>query len=632
VKAYASINSDGDKVVLTTAAMDDSFEEMVARCKEVPGARWHKGTKTWRYPLAVETCHGLRRSWGDELTVSPELGRWYVAENVGREQQVSRAAAGDEQLVRLPRVAPALAATLRPDQRVGVAWVAAGYRGGGLLCDQPGLGKTLETIGGILESADEPGQIIIVCPKLSVRRVWQREWKKWAPHVPVYAARGTRKMRQATIDKFAKDPTETKVLIVVSEMLRIIEELDPTDFEKKKMVFAGYQYPELFAGAWHWIVVDESHRMFGSLTVVKGNLAGKGLKHLGQLGAKSSTPPRKLAVTGTPFGRGGRIQGMFGTLHWMWPDEFTSFWRWAEGLFEIEIDKVYIKGGHGRTRETRKVGKLRQGTEGDFYGNLGPRILRRTKAEVLPNLPPKQFIEVKCELSGTQLRQYKMLSDEAEVATDNGIITANGVLAEITRAKQVANGCLGLLGEDGKVYFTGDSAKLDMLEELLEQRGIGGEAGGDLKVIIASQFNEFLKIVEHRLRTANIGYHIITGQTSDKKRDDAMEAFQNEGGHRVFLLNAKAGGVSVTLDAADEVHCLDELWNPEDQEQLEDRAHRASRMHQVRIYHYRAEGTIDDVIAEDVEGKRQAQHAVLDGRRGMEYARSLIRYRTPAAD
>lgn len=456
------------------------------------------------------------------------------------------------------------------------------------------------------------------------------------------------------MEQFATDPSELKVLITVAETLRIKEEAEEiivgcsearcaehhggpaehrsfwnvVELNTKKKKFAGYEYPWLFDEAWATVVVDESHKLFGSLTIAKGNLAGKGLKRLPV--ATDLDRVCKLAVTGTPFGKGGRLTGMFGTLTWMWPDEFTSYWRWAETYFEIETEKVFVRGGHGRTQDTRRVAGLRRGSEDDFLNSFGPRILRRTKAEVLPGLPPKQFVEVMCELEGQQLKQYKAMSDEAEITCAGGILTANGGLAEITRAKQVANGVLDTDG-NGNVWFTGESTKLDQLFQQLDQRGIL-DGDGDSKVIVASQYNEFLKVLEVRLSEAKVGYHIITGKTSDTKRDDAMEAFQNDGGHRVFLLNAKAGGVSVTLDAADEVHCLDELWNPEDQEQLEDRAHRASRMHQVTIYHYRSEGTIDENIAHDVEDKRQAQHAVLDGRRGIEYARALIKYRKPADD
>lgn len=624
MKAHADVA--GGKIILWTKlgeeTRDNTFSDMVARSKSVPGARWDKSNKYWRYPLAVETCHLLRKAWGDDLTVGEALGAWYSEAIEGRKAQAARAAQTDAELHYLPTVAPALFATLRPDQRVGVAWVAEGYRGGGLLADQPGLGKTLETIGGVLEGGG--GHIVIVCPKLSVKRVWQREWNRWAPDVPVYAARGTRARRNKAIEAFREDEADTKVLIVVMEMLRAKEEVDPSDFTGKKKKVIGYEYPMIQGWTWDWAVVDESHKAFGSLTISKGNLAGKGLRALGKVSA------RRLAVTGTPFGRGGRVQGMFGTLNWLWPDEFTSFWRWAEGLFEIKEEEVYVKGGRGRTRAVKRIGSLLQGGVKDFFETLGPRVLRRTKAEVIKWLPPKQYVEVLCTMEGEQLKQYEQLSEDAEVVVPGGMIIANGILAEITRAKQVANGALHM-DSGGNVRFnTNVSCKLDNLMQMLDQRGIlDPDSDETLKLIVASQFNEFLSALEQRLEKAGVGYHIITGKTSDTQRDKAMEDFQGDGGHRVFLLNAKAGGVSVTLDAADEVHCLDELYNPEDQEQLEDRAHRASRNHQVTIYHYRSEGTIDEQIATNVEGKRQAQHAIMDGRRGLEYARELIRFRKP---
>jgi SNF2 family DNA or RNA helicase len=617
---YAKATLHEDKIVLRTFDTGSFFDRALAKCKDVPGARWRKADKWWQYPASVETCHRLRQIWGDELQVSPVLAEWYIEQKQAHDERAQMASELDATLHRLPEVAPRLFAALRPDQRLGVAWVARGYRGGGLLCDEPGLGKTLEAIGGVLE-ADVQGPVLVVCPKLSVKPVWYRELKRWT-HETVYIARGTRRQREKAIEAFRADTSRRKFLVIVAEMLRVKEEVNE---DTGKKVFAGYEYPQLFQSEWSAAIIDESHKLFGSLTVVKGNLAGKGLKRL----PVSDDPSRicRLAATGTPFGKGGRLTGMFGTLHWLWPDEFTSFWRWAGMYFEIEDEDVYIKGGRGQTRTTKRIVGLREGTGEEFLKSFGPRILRRTKAEVLPDLPPKQYVEVLCEMSGAQLRQYKQLSDEAEVVTRNGVVTANGVLAELTRAKQIANGAIDTDGE--QVYFTGESGKLDMLMQLLEQRGIVGDTGGDVKVIVASQFNMFLKQVEDRLNEAGVDYHIITGATSDTKRDAEMAAFQGDGGHRVFLLNAKAGGISVTLDAADEVHCLDELWNPEDQQQLEDRAHRASRMHQVTIYHYRTEGTVDQHIAEEVEGKRLKQHEVLDGRRGLEYARNLIRYQAP---
>jgi SNF2 family DNA or RNA helicase len=363
--------------------------------------------------------------------------------------------------------------------------------------------------------------------------------------------------------------------------------------------------------------------LLGSLTVAKSNLMGEGLACL------PLTPsPMLRAVSGTPFGRGGRVQGMFGTLHWMWQDEYTSFWRWAERLFEIDIEEVYVKGGRGRTKTTRKVGKLREGGEEEFYRSLGPRILRRTKEEVLKHLPPKQYIDVTCEMSGQQLRQYKQLAYEAEVVVPDGVVMANGVLAERTRARQLANGAVRV-GDNDKVEFTEESCKVEQLMEILDEHGVLDGSSGK-KVVIASQFNEFLYgAVIPALTKAGVEFHLLTGKTSDRQRDKQMDAFQAEGGPRVFIMNSKAGGISITLDAADDLHQLDRLDNPEDEEQLHDRIHRASRVHQVTIYRYETEGTIDTNVAAMVGEKEEEQFAILDGRRGLEFLRKVIRYQPP---
>lgn len=587
-----------------------SFERK-EECKSIIGARWSPAVKAWTYPATVESCHALRRVFGDDLKVLRPLREWYAEAAVARADQTELVGAADATLHVLGQRAPRLAATLRPDQRVGAAAIAQAYHGSLLVADKPGLGKTLETIAGVLE-AELKGNVLVVCPKLSVKNVWHREISRWTDE-PVYMARGTRPQREKAIAAFNADPRKGKWLIVVAEMLRV-KEVENPDTDKKVVV--GYEYPQLFSETWGAVVVDESHKVMGSLTIAKGNLMGKGLKKL-----RVREDGRKVAVSGTPFGKGGRVQGMFGTLMWLWPKEYTAFWRWAETYFEV-TEKVINRFG----KTAKQIGGLKDGVNGEeFLKSFGPRILRRTKEEVLPWLPPKQYVEVLCELSPAQVRQYKAMTEDAEIAAANGVVMVNGQLAELTRAKQLANGVIDV-NEDGKVIFTDESCKLDALIEKMETRGLV-DGTGDMKIIVASQFNEYLEAVKARFEALGVGYHEITGATSDSKRDKAMDRFQADGGVRVMVLNSKAGGVSITLDAADEVHCLDEMWNPEDNEQLEDRAHRASRNHQVTILYYRSEGTIDEHIRDDVEGKRFEQFKVLDGRRGQQYVREMTIYR-----
>lgn len=611
----ATYDEDVDRIMWKWDWSPD-WQDLVSAARTVDGARFRKADKVWTAPASVDVCHQLRDAYGEKLKIKKPLIAWYGEHSKEYVEHAEDAAATDAELVTLPTVAPRLAATLRPDQRAGVAWVAAGYRGAGLIADKPGLGKTMQLIGGLLE-ADVKGNILITCPKISVRNVWQRELNKWTDEV-VYTARGTRAQREASLAAFLADPAERKWLIIVAEMLRVKRKENDTGVKanaKRRGRVDGFEYPELFSVPWSVVAADESQRLLGSLTVAKSNLAGEGLAKL-----PYTADGRRYAISGTPFGRGGRVHGMFGTLHWLWPDEYTSFWKWAKRNFRVE-EEVIGKGG----KTAMKILGLKEGTDSEaFMRSLGPRILRRTKEEVLKNLPPKQYVEVLCEMGPSQRKQYKQLGDDAEVPLPGGTLIANGVLAEITRAKQIANGALAM--EDGQVKFSGDSCKMDALMEKLDTRGIL-DGSGDTKVIISSRFNAFLHgVVIPRLEKEGVEYHLLTGSTSDKARDAAMDSFQNEGGARVFVLNSKAGGVSVTLDAADEVHCLDELDNPEDNEQLEDRAHRASRMHQVTIFYYRTEGTYDVNIANAVEDKRKAQFEVLDGRRGLKDVRTWIKY------
>lgn len=594
----------------------DQFQELVDRAKRVPGARFNKTNKAWTAPATVDVCHDLRRQYGDALKVAGPLADWYRTHAAEADAQRQGSAATDAELRVLPEAAPRLFATLRPDQRAGIDWIARTYRNGGLIADKPGLGKTMQAIGGVIE-AELQGPILVVCPKISVRNVWWREITKWTDE-HVYMCRGTRAQRQAAIDAFKADTSERKWLVVVAEMLRVKRKPNETTVKanaKKRGRVEGYEFPELFEQPWAAILCDESHKLLGSLTVAKSNLMGEGLASL-----PITAETKKYAISGTPFGRGGRIYGMFGTLHWLWPDEYTSFWKWADRHFEIEEE--YVKRGV----TARKIIGLRggQGAE-DFLNSLGPRILRRTKEEVLKNLPPKQYVEVLCEMEPAQKKQYKQLGDDAEVVIPGGVLIANGVLAEITRARQIANGCLAKEGD--KVVFSGESCKVDALMSRLEARGIT-DGSSDTKVIVSSQYNEFIHgAVIPALEKEGVKYHILTGATTERERDRQMDEFQKPGGPQVFILNSKAGGVSITLDAADEVHCLDELDNPEDNEQLEDRAHRASRIHQVTIFYYRTEGTYDVNVAASVENKRLAQFEVLDGRRGIQDVRSWIKYR-----
>lgn len=675
---YAEASVFRERIAVSTVRTQgvDDFAYMLATCKAVPGGSFNPTRKLWVYPLSVDTCHALRRAFGDRLRVQPDLAAWYTESRQAAEAHAELSAAEDVQLS--ARVPAEFASWLRGYQRTGARWIAEGYRGCGLVADKPGLGKTPETLAALLEG-DVRGPVLVVCPKASVKNVWGMEAKRWLPGVPVYLCRGARAQRQSMLALFrkhmSKDPTRLRVVVIVSEMMRV-EMGDPCyttggrkiagmcpqlrkrpgeecplhvsdlaelkerfkiekDAKKRKrdMVPVGFSYPELFdtdllRGGWSWIVLDEAHKLLGSLTIRKANLMGRGLKLLPERFR------RRYALTGSPFGKGGRIEGLFGTLHWLWPDEYKSFWKWAVKVFEME-EKVI---GYDRASRSAKTVRQILGPKGmqldatpdqevqaweDFLASLGPRILRRTKEEMLKELEPKTYLEVVCEMTVAQRKQHQELFDFAEISTPGGPIMANGHLALLTRNQQLANGCL-TRGKDGKAQFTQDSGKLDRLWEHLDARGIIDGAPGD-KLVIASRYSEFLDAISLMLAKENVPHLWIDGRISDQTRERNMAAWQGGCVERVMLVNVKAAGISINLDAADEMHIMDEDPDPGVNEQLEDRIHRASRMHKVIIHYYRTEGTVDYLSAHSVEYKRRLQHAVMDGRRGVEYQHQLIR-------
>jgi len=188
-------------------------------------------------------------------------------------------------------------------------------------------------------------------------------------------------------------------------------------------------------------------------------------------------------------------------------------------------------------------------------------------------------------------------------------MSAPNTLAQFTRLQQFANAyCeLDLL----EVLPTASSAKLDALFEKLEEAGVLDGSSED-QTVIFSQSRKMIELVHGMLEGKGVTSEVISGK-STADRAGQVKRFQ-AGDTKVLCVVTTAGGVALTLDAANTAHFIDEMWEPDAQEQAEDRIHRVSRLHQVTIYHYRARDTIDE-YKEATEGKRTAHEYILDVRR-----------------
>jgi SNF2 family DNA or RNA helicase len=374
------------------------------------------------------------------------------------------------------------------------------------------------------------------------------------------------------------------------------------------------EFPFLHKMKWAVIIIDECHK---NAVRNPNTLTAKGM-----FGLKLREGGVRYALSGTPMG--GKIMNLYGILHFLNPKVFSSKWRFAEQWVDVTAGE-YGKSigecikhceehfGHDDEIDGRPDCAACLVIEDAFYEMLAPYMTRRTKAEALPWLPPKHFIPVWCDWGSDRHRkQYAEFAEESFTLIDGEGISGANILSEYMRLKQFAFGRHERRGD--KLVPTLDSGKIEAMQELLEELGIW-DGLGDEQVVIFSQFSEVVDLVTEWLRANGIKVAKITGAVNKAKtRAELREAFQSED-IQAIVMTTTAGGVSITLDRASNVFILDETWDPDDQEQAEDRCHRASRIHQVTVYYFRTRDSIEEMIAE-VTGTKFARNVrVLDGRR-----------------
>lgn len=608
---------------------------------ELPGpARWRSENKRWMFPLSWETCVGARRvanKHNADIYITPALVEWATNE---RDRQDTIPDVNSMAAVDLPRVrgqAPDIwrAISGRPFQSVGAAFAARNRSC--LIADQPGLGKTIQSIAAVVESG-VAGPILVVAPKAAAKLTWPQELARWVPNEGVFVLGSHLTLSQRALClksniQTANHGGERLWVITSPNYLRIRAELDAYGNyvygeDKRKIINAvGETVMELFDVEWSAVIVDESHQTLAGAT---GNKKKQSAQRLGLGALTIRQDGLRLALSGTPFR--GKESYLWGQLNWLRPDIYRSYWKWVEKHFDVERGRYGIEIGRLLTPES-------------MYAEAKSVMIRRTKAEVAKDLPPKMYggtpldasnptspIAVWLDMDGKQAKAYSDMKRNAAATVEGGTITANSILAELTRLKQFAGSC----GEIGPNCFrvTLPSNKFDWLIEFLDERGINKnclisnqEAPADLpKIVVASQFSQLIDAFAEGLAGEGIASHKFTGSTSDKERQIIKNDWQdNETSPvRVLLLTTTAGGTSLTLDAADELVILDETWSPSDQEQLEDRLHRLSRMHQVTIWNVRSRGTIEETIARSNLLRNMNIHDIIDGERGVSTLKGLL--------
>ncbi len=443
---------------------------------------------------------------------------------------------------------------LRDYQKDGLGWLLflEKFYFGGCLADDMGLGKTIQVLAllagrnrrGPREAEQRPS--LVVAPKSLVYN-WQLEAERFAPNLSVCDYTGTdRKQRVDNFDDY-------DLVVTTYGTLR------------KDIVRLGEQQ-------WDYAILDEAQAI--------KNAASQSAKASRVLQAR-----HRLALSGTP------VENHLGEL-------------WS--IFEF-----LNPGMLGRSESLRR---LTRGSSDDqdwiesLRRGLAPFLLRRTKAEVLPQLPQKSEQHLYCELPAAQRKQYNEVRDHYRATLDKTIANKGlakakiHVLEALLRLRQVA--CHpGLV--DRKLRSK-PSAKLDLLVEQLTEIISEGH-----KALIFSQFTSMLDLVKPRLDKAGIVYEYLDGKTRD--RQQRVERFQNDDSVQAFLISLKAGGSGLNLTAADYVFVLDPWWNPAVEAQAVDRAHRIGQERPVFAYRLIARDTVEEKIMELQSRKSDLASAIVSG-------------------
>lgn len=628
--AFAELNPSGDKIEVWFQYDKD----LVSCIKEVPGARFvsaNDGGPMWLVPLNLDVARRLQEEMGPGTLVLGKALKAWGKEARKREANLHALATIDSVEAKdlaLTNKLPVFAEWLRGYQRADTKFLGATSA---LNLNEQRLGKTPETIAAVFEAGLENGPHLVTAPKTSLNTVWRFEIEKWTaslekPHeVITYSGEMSKASREAAIEEFWTCIDEEWPVWFVCTFQTVRDGNEP------------FMDPKEFPDGWASFTIDEFHK--SGLPNASGK-KGTGSKFSDAV--KEVNAQRRYGLSGTPMG--GKPIKLWGALHFLYPQQFTSKWQWAKTWLDVN------NNGYGS-----EIGSIQRGREEDFYKAHAPYMVRRLRSEVLPQLPPAQWIDVWCDMTPKQKKQYDDFAARAETYIDEMQLNALGILAEYARLKVFADaycdnmveyevdcprcngtgkinditcsGCLGS-GKRKKQHPTpsNESGKLPYLMERLAEQGIVGsgskedEATGDSLAIVASQFKGVADMVHAYLNANGIKAVKITGDTKDEDRTINQMMFRQDGTRlpddpRVIVMTTTAGGVAITLDLVENVHILDETWVPDDQEQLADRAVNTSRMHQIGVYVYRSLGTVEEDIAKANIEKANINREILDLRR-----------------
>ena len=441
---------------------------------------------------------------------------------------------------------------LFPYQKLGFNWLKNMYDigFGGILADDMGLGKTLQTISLLNEIYQENRNFtaLIIVPS-SLLYNWKEEIIKFTGITPVLVE-GTAAQRRKIISKGSKG-----FLITTYQALRNdIEEDKNREFDV--------------------VVLDEAQNIKTTTSQIK--------KAVMKINSKVN-----FALTGTPVEN--NILELWSIFDFVIPGYLDNLTKFKKTYKEAIVNP-----------NSSKINNLRE--------IIAPFLLRRTKKEVLTELPDKIESNMVVTLSTEQKQLYmsyiKQAKSEMKKFNENDNNRMK-ILAILTKLRQICNSPT-LFKED----YKGEVAKLEVLRDILPDITENGH-----RLLIFSQFVGTLKEIEKELADMGIEYFYIDGNVKSKERVDICNKF-NAGERQVVLISLKAGGTGLNLVGADVVIHYDPWWNIAVENQASDRAYRIGQKKSVQVIKLVTEGTIEEKIIKIQESKRQLSENLLENKDG----------------